>query len=170
MNSNKLTSLYDIYDYQYKPAWWENTTLWLTIMSVIIVLIGGFVIWYFWFRKKLSSAERAIAQLQLLSIENYAQKKQYAQYYQQLTEIFKRYLATRYGSYILSYTDDELYTGIENLTIPEKQDLEKLLKRAQQAKFARTASSAEAMTKDRDCLVTVITYFMRMEQQERENI
>lgn len=120
----------------------------LAILLFLLLLVGI----YFHFKKRRDESrkrkppyEQAIDSLKELDESNLINERNFKEYYSKLTEISRRYLEEKVSIRAMEFTSHELVEHLKQQMQQEKlqlneeliQDFEKILKRADLAKFAR---------------------------------
>jgi hypothetical protein len=102
--------------------------------------------------------EVAFEQLALLKEKKLWQQGLIKQYYSEATEIFRRYLETRYTLQAMEETTDEILAGLRKLRFPDPMlgTAERILRRADLVKFAKF----EPGIADHEEMITVIHDFV----------
>jgi hypothetical protein len=125
------------------------STLWFIILHLIIIV--GFIIWFFFIRKKeihapkqvapkLSLYERTLVKLHGLEEKQLWQKGQLKWYYSELTDILRGYLEERYGMHAQESTSDEIIEQLQRNreTSADASNIAYVLQLADMAKFAKS--------------------------------
>lgn len=132
--------------------WWKYLLLTLLIISII----GFLIYWFIWRKKPLTEEEqiallppydRAKLALQKLDESQYLIRSEVKEYYSELTFIIRKYLDEKVYDRALESTTDELITRLnllkEGNQVPLSKEtiknLESILKRADLVKFAKSA-------------------------------
>ncbi|MFD2822632.1 hypothetical protein ACFS5M_03065 [Lacinutrix iliipiscaria] len=161
--------LYDIKPFitvEKSPSqWWKYVLLTLLILS----LIGFLLYWFIWRTKPLSKEEkiaqlppydRAKLALQELDESNYLENKELKGYYSELTFIIRKYLDEKVYDHALESTTDELIDRLNllkdgsqiDLSKDDIKNIETILKRADLVKFAKSAPDIELAKLDRNTI------------------
>lgn len=142
--------------------WWK----WLLITLLIIGVIGFLMYWFIWRKKPLSEEEeiallppydRAKLALKKLDETHYLQTDSIKEYYSELTFIIRKYLDEKVYDRALESTTDELITRLNllkegnqvDLSKDDIKNIESILKRADLVKFAKSAVDVELAKIDR---------------------
>lgn len=138
---------------------------WLLIIYICLPIISlGFLIWYFFVRKKEGQSKEenkpsipafvtAIQELELLKdSKTYQDLSLTKEYYSDLTTIIRKYIEFQFGIRALESTTDEILEGAKRLPLSKEMSLnfKNLLVESDLAKFAKahpTASENEAYLK-----------------------
>jgi len=144
--TQSIKPIADILDVTIKNALWRKILLWIHIAFVI-----GFLLWYFVVRRKdesvheISPVAPGIYQLAMEKLQQLEQKKLWQQdllkeYYSELTEILRWYLAERFGMHTLEQTSEEIMLGIAQHpeTISHSAGMQYVFDLADMAKFAKS--------------------------------
>lgn len=130
----------------------ESNWFWLRLIIIIhLILIFGFVIWYFFIRKDkkliykkaepvLPLYDRTILALRDLESRKLWQQDQLKEYYSALTDILRNYLEERFNMHAMESTTDEIISQISRH--PETRamvnEIQFVGELADMAKFARS--------------------------------
>ncbi len=142
--------------------WWK----YLLIGLLCVALIAGTLWWFIWRQKPLSEEEkiamlppydRAKLALQKLDESHYLEHEELKEYYSELTLIIRKYLDEKVYDHSLESTTDELISRLRLLKdgnqidlSPETiKNLERILRRADLVKFAKSAPDTELAELDR---------------------
>lgn len=145
--------------------WWKYVLLTLLIISII----GFLIYWFIWRKKPLSEEEqiallppydRAKLALKKLDETPYLENKNLKDYYSELTFIIRKYLDEKVYDRALESTTDELISRLKLLKESNQVDiskediknLESILKRADLVKFAKGAPDVELAKLDRNTI------------------
>lgn len=142
--------------------WWKYF-----LLTLLLLAIAGFLVYWFVWRKKPLTEEEQIAMLppydraklalKKLDDSAYLEKSEYKSYYSELTLAIRKYLDEKVYSQALESTTDQLIDRLNILTDGNqidlsKEDIKKLesvLKRADLVKFAKSAPDIELAKLDR---------------------
>lgn len=145
--------------------WFKYFLLTLLILSVI-----GFVLyWFIWRKKPLTKEEkiallppydRAKLALQNLDESNYLENAEIKDYYSELTFIIRKYLDEKVYDRALESTTDELINRLNllkdgnqiDISKEDIKNIETILKRADLVKFAKSAPDIELAKLDRNTI------------------
>ena len=136
---------------------------------VILLIIGGLLYWFFWRKKPLTDAEkiaalppyeRAKLALENLDEERYFENKEIKTFYSDLTLILRQYLDEKVYDQSLESTTDELVFRLQTLKAANQIDLstntirniETILKRADLVKFAKSKPDFELAKLDKSTI------------------
>lgn len=142
--------------------WWK----WLLLTLLIIAVIGFLLYWFIWRKKPLSEEEeiallppydRAKLALKKLDESHYLQTDSIKEYYSELTFIIRKYLDEKVYNKALESTTDELINRLNllkegnqvGLSKDDIKNIESILKRADLVKFAKSAVDVELAKMDR---------------------
>lgn len=142
--------------------WWK----YLVIILLIIGIIAAVLWWFIWRQKPLTEDEkiallppydRAKLALQKLDESHYLQYEQLKDYYSELTLIIRKYLDEKVYNHALESTTDELISRLRLLKDGNQIDLsqdtirniERILRRADLVKFAKSAPDVALAELDR---------------------
>ncbi len=145
--------------------WWKYMLLTLLILSVIAFLLY----WFIWRKKPLSEEEqiallppydRAKLALKKLDESSYLENQNLKDYYSELTFIIRKYLDEKVYDRALESTTDELINRLKllkegnqvDLNKDDIKNLESILKRADLVKFAKSAPDIELAKIDRNTI------------------
>jgi hypothetical protein len=145
--------------------WWK----YLLMTVCILALIAFLLYWFIWRKKPLTEDEeiallapydRAKLALQKLDESTYLQNSELKDYYSELTFIIRRYLDEKVYDHALESTTDELVSRLTLLNDANQIDLSKddiknietILKRADLVKFAKSAPDVELAKLDRNTI------------------
>ena len=145
--------------------WWK----YVLITILIIGIIGFLIYWFIWRKKPLSEEEqiallppydRAKLALKKLDESPYLENENLKDYYSDLTFIIRKYLDEKVYDRALESTTDELISRLNllkegNQVDISKEDinnLESILKRADLVKFAKSAPDVELAKLDRNTI------------------
>ncbi len=145
--------------------WWKYVLLTLLIISII----GFLIYWFIWRKKPLSEEEqiallppydRAKLALKKLDESHYLEHENFKDYYSELTFIIRKYLDEKVYDRALESTTDELISRLNLLKDGNQVDiskddikkLESILKRADLVKFAKSAPDVELAKLDRNTI------------------
>ncbi|WNH08785.1 hypothetical protein RHP51_17180 [Thalassobellus suaedae] len=150
-----------------KPSsnWWKYVLLTLLIIGVVVFLIY----WFIWRKKPLTEEEqiallppydRAKLALKKLDESHYLQSEDIKEYYSELTFIIRKYLDEKVYDRALESTTDELISRLNllkdgnqvDLSKEDIKNLESILKRADLVKFAKSAVDVELAKLDRNTI------------------
>ncbi|WP_415864402.1 hypothetical protein [Thalassobellus suaedae] len=150
-----------------KPSsnWWKYVLLTLLIIGVVVFLIY----WFIWRKKPLTEEEqiallppydRAKLALKKLDESHYLQSEDIKEYYSELTFIIRKYLDEKVYDRALESTTDELISRLNllkdgnqvDLSKEDIKNLENILKRADLVKFAKSAVDVELAKLDRNTI------------------
>ena len=152
------TGFYDIYDYYYTP-FVQTIHFKIMILFVVLLFVGliGFLIWR---RKKrrLTSWEWALQEIDTLSVEMCSTKKDFKKLYYSLTTIIKQYLHKRYRWRTREKTDEELICYLVEQKFEESllEDLKKMFSGAVWIKFAGEDVIKTQAKKDLEMAIRII--------------
>ncbi|WOD45136.1 BatD family protein [Hwangdonia lutea] len=145
--------------------WWKYVLLTLLIIGII----GFLIYWFIWRKKPLSEEEqiallppydRAKLALKKLDESQYLEHENLKDYYSELTFIIRKYLDEKVYDRALESTTDELISRLNLLKDGNQVDiskddikkLESILKRADLVKFAKSAPDVELAKLDRNTI------------------
>ena len=145
--------------------WWKYVLMTLAILF----LIGFLLYWFIWRTKPLSKEEkiallppydRAKLALQKLDESHYLENSELKDYYSELTFIIRKYLDEKVYDHALESTTDELIDRLNLLKDGNQIDINKddikniktILKRADLVKFAKSAPDIELAKLDRNTI------------------
>src|SRR5690606_3724843 len=161
--------LYDIKPYieveKSAGDWWKT----LLIVLGILVLAGFLLYWFIWRKKPLTEEEeiallppyeRAKLALRKLDESDYLQQSELKGYYSELTFIIRKYLDEKVYDRALESTTDELVMRLNllkdgnqiDLSKEDIRNIETILKRADLVKFAKSAPDIELAKIDRQTI------------------
>ncbi len=146
-------------------GWWKT----LMIVVGIILLIGFLLYWFIWRKKPLSEEEeiallppyeRAKLALRKLDESDYLQQSELKGYYSELTFIIRKYLDEKVYDRALESTTDELVSRLNllkdgnqiELSKNDIRNIETILKRADLVKFAKGSPDVELARIDRNTI------------------
>lgn len=165
--------------------WWKYL-----LLTVLIIGVIGFILWWFIWRKKPLSEEEQIAllppydraklALQKLDETHYLEHEELKPYYSELTLIIRKYLDEKVYDHALESTTDELIARLKLLKAGNQIDLsndtikniESILKRADLVKFAKSAPDIALAELDRKTIDSEIDHVKAMlpEPSEEEKL
>ena len=145
--------------------WWKYVLLTLLIIGVI----GFLMYWFIWRQKPLTEEEkiallppydRAKLALKKLDESHYLENKNLKDYYSELTFIIRKYLDEKVYDRALESTTDELISRLKllkegnqvDISKDDIKNLERILKRADLVKFAKSAPDVELAKLDRNTI------------------
>lgn len=145
--------------------WWK----YLLLSLLIIGIIGFLMYWFIWRKKPLTEAEqiallppydRAKLALKKLDESHYLETDSIKEYYSDLTFIIRKYLDEKVYDRALESTTDELINRLNllkegnqvDLSKEDIKNLESILKRADLVKFAKSAVDVELAKMDRNTI------------------
>ncbi|UKM65706.2 BatD family protein [Flavobacteriaceae bacterium GSB9] len=145
--------------------WWKYVLLTLLILGVLAFLLY----WFIWRKKPLTEEEQiallppydqAKLALKKLDESQYLEQENLKDYYSELTFIIRKYLDEKVYDRALESTTDELITRLKllkegnqvDLSQEDIKNLERILKRADLVKFAKSAPDIELAKIDRDTI------------------
>ena len=145
--------------------WWKYVLLTLLIIGII----GFLLFWFIWRKKPLSEEEqiallppydRAKLALKKLDESHYLEHSELKTYYSELTFIIRKYLDEKVYDRSLESTTDELIKRLNllkegnqiDLSKEDIKNLESILKRADLVKFAKSAPDVELAKMDRNTI------------------
>ncbi|WP_235841696.1 BatD family protein [Confluentibacter sediminis] len=145
--------------------WWK----YLLYTLLALAIVGGLLYWFIWRKKPLTEAEqiallppydRAKLALKKLDEANYLENEAIKDYYSELTFIIRKYLDEKVYDKALESTTDELINRLNLLKEGNQIDLskediinlERILKRADLVKFAKSAPDIELAKFDRNTI------------------
>ncbi|MBU2949877.1 BatD family protein [Tamlana agarivorans] len=157
--------------FDYKPIiaveksgsnWWKYLLVTLLVLSIV----GFLLYWFIWRQKPLSEEEkiallppydRAKLALKTLDESHYLEHENLKDYYSDLTFIIRKYLDEKVYDRALESTTDELINRLNllkegnqvDLSKEDIKNLESILKRADLVKFAKSAPDIELAKLDR---------------------
>ncbi|MBD0831112.1 BatD family protein [Aestuariibaculum sediminum] len=150
-----------------KPAsnWWKYLLITLLILGVVAFLIY----WFIWRKKPLTEEEeiallppydRAKLALKKLDESDYLENDEIKDYYSELTFIIRKYLDEKVYDRALESTTDELISRLKllkegnqvDISQEDIKNLESILKRADLVKFAKSAVDKELAKLDRNTI------------------
>lgn len=150
-----------------KPSsnWWKYLLLTLLIIGVV----GFLLYWFIWRQKPLSEEEeiallppydRAKLALKKLDESSYLENENLKDYYSDLTFIIRKYLDEKVYDRALESTTDELISRLNllkdgnqvDISKEDIKNLESILKRADLVKFAKSAPDVELAKLDRNTI------------------
>jgi hypothetical protein len=149
-----LQQLHDIHDYLPTPAW---KTPWPYIIIFGLVLLSLLAVWYVQRKRRvipLTLWQQAELEITSLIINEHRS----AEFYQQLTDIMKRYLQERFSVQIQDKTDFELLVILDQLQFQPQvtQEIRTLFGMVTEIKFGRMNVLPEAMAKDKQRALSII--------------
>jgi hypothetical protein len=150
-------TLYDIYDF-YETPWWQNPWAWAGIS--LVILLCGIIIWYLYTKKRvLSPGEKALANLAMLTPDEFRHKQEFKHFYFTLTLILKTYLEDRYSWKTLMLTDEELLSWLEteHPTNPCTATVKAMIEHTLLIKFANVDAIKPHALRDKQALIDLIT-------------
>tara|TARA_R110002050_G_scaffold157464_1_gene286066 strand:- start:12847 stop:14508 length:1662 start_codon:yes stop_codon:yes gene_type:complete len=145
--------------------WWKYVLLTLLIIGIV----GFLIYWFIWRKKPLTEEEqiallppydRAKLALKKLDESHYLQSEDIKEYYSELTFIIRKYLDEKVYDRALESTTDELINRLNllkegnqvDLSKEDIKNLESILKRADLVKFAKSAVDVELAKLDRNTI------------------
>lgn len=145
--------------------WWKYVLITLLIISII----GFLIYWFIWRKKPLSEEEqiallppydRAKLALKTLDETPYLENENLKDYYSDLTFIIRKYLDEKVYDRALESTTDELISRLTllkegnqvDISKEDIKNLESILKRADLVKFAKSAPDVELAKLDRNTI------------------
>lgn len=145
--------------------WWKYVLLTLLIIS----LVGFLIYWFIWRKKPLTEEEqiallppydRAKLALKKLDETPYLENKNLKDYYSELTFIIRKYLDEKVYDRALESTTDELISRLKllkegnqvDISKDDIKNLESILKRADLVKFAKGTPDVELAKLDRNTI------------------
>ncbi|WP_348636614.1 BatD family protein [Mariniflexile litorale] len=145
--------------------WWK----YLLLTLLIIGIVGFLMYWFIWRKKPLTEAEqiallppydRAKLALKKLDESHYLETDSIKEYYSDLTFIIRKYLDEKVYDRALESTTDELINRLNilkdgnqiELSLEDIKNLESILKRADLVKFAKSAVDIELAKLDRNTI------------------
>lgn len=145
--------------------WWK----YLLLTLLIIGIVGFLMYWFIWRKKPLTEAEqiallppydRAKLALKKLDESHYLETDSIKEYYSDLTFIIRKYLDEKVYDRALESTTDELINRLNllkegnqiELSTEDIRNLESILKRADLVKFAKSAVDVELAKMDRNTI------------------
>ncbi|MDO5979148.1 hypothetical protein [Flavivirga spongiicola] len=151
--------------------WWKYVLLTLLIIGIIAFLL----FWFIWRKKPLTEEEqiallppydRAKLALKNLDESHYLEHSELKEYYSELTGIIRKYLDEKVYDHSLESTTDELISRLRLLKEGNQIDLsqetikniESILKRADLVKFAKSAPDTILAELDRDTIDSEIDH------------
>ncbi|WP_240964551.1 hypothetical protein [Flavivirga algicola] len=156
-----------------KPSsnWWKYVLLTLLIIGIIAFLL----FWFIWRKKPLTEEEeiallppydRAKLALKKLDESHYLEHSEIKEYYSELTGIIRKYLDEKVYDHSLESTTDELVSRLRLLKEGNQIDLspetikniESILKRADLVKFAKSAPDVALAELDRNTIDSEIDH------------
>ncbi|MBT8395118.1 MAG: hypothetical protein HKO81_02625 [Flavobacteriaceae bacterium] len=165
--------------------WWK----YLLISFLILVTIGLLLYWFIWRKKPLSEEEeiallppydRAKLALKKLEESGYLENKALKDYYSELTLIIRKYLDEKVYDHSLESTTDELIDRLNLLKEGNQIDfkgetinnLQSILKRADLVKFAKAAPDKELAQLDKQTIESEIDHVKEIlpEPSEEEKL
>ncbi len=170
-----------------KPAsnWWKYALLTLLILGIVAFLL----FWFIWRKKPLTEEEeiallppydRAKLALKKLDESHYLEHSELKEYYSRLTGIIRTYLDEKVYDHSLESTTDELISRLRILKEGNQIDLspetikniESILKRADLVKFAKSAPDIALAELDRNTIGTEIDHVKEVlpEPSEEEKL
>ncbi|MGB1307410.1 MAG: hypothetical protein ACPG6B_00770 [Oceanihabitans sp.] len=138
------------------------------LLSLLLISIIGFLLyWFIWRKKPLTKEEeiallppydRAKLALQKLDETNYLENAELKDYYSELTFIIRKYLDEKVYDHALESTTDELINRLNllkdgnqiDISKDDIKNIETILKRADLVKFAKSAPDVELAKLDRN--------------------
>ena len=154
-----------------KPSsnWW----LWLLLTIALVAIIGFLVYWFVWRKRPLTEEEkiaqlppydRAKLALKQLDETKYLERAEIKEYYSELTFIIRKYLDEKVYDKALESTTDQLIDRLNilqegnqiELSKDDIKNIEAILKRADLVKFAKSAPDIELAKLDRQTVDTEI--------------
>lgn len=152
----------------------DNDWLKYLLLSVLVLLLIGFLVYWFIFRKKplteeekvalLPPYERAMLELKKLDESKYIIQSEYKEYYSELTNIVRSYIEDDVHISALESTTDELITKLEmlkdagSLKIDEDtiKQFQRVLKTADLVKFAKSTPQSTTIENDRKTIEQIV--------------
>ncbi|MFD0990392.1 BatD family protein [Mariniflexile jejuense] len=145
--------------------WWKYLLLTLLILGIV----GFLMYWFIWRKKPLTEEEeiallppydRAKLALKKLDESHYLQTDSIKEYYSELTFIIRKYLDEKVYDRALESTTDELISRLHllkegnqiELSKEDIRNLESILKRADLVKFAKSGVDVELAKMDRNTI------------------
>lgn len=145
--------------------WWKYLLLTLLILGIV----GFLMYWFIWRKKPLTEEEeiallppydRAKLALKKLDESHYLQTESIKEYYSELTFIIRKYLDEKVYDRALESTTDELINRLNllkegnqiDLSKEDIRNLESILKRADLVKFAKSGVDVELAKMDRNTI------------------
>ena len=154
-----------------KPSsnWW----LWVLLTIALVAIIGFLVYWFVWRKRPLTEEEkiaqlppydRAKLALKQLDETKYLERAEIKEYYSELTFIIRKYLDEKVYDKALESTTDQLIDRLNilqegnqiELSKDDIKNIEAILKRADLVKFAKSAPDIELAKLDRQTVDTEI--------------
>ncbi|WP_295158954.1 hypothetical protein [uncultured Brachyspira sp.] len=153
----------------------------LIVFAIIGVIVLIFVIAKYIenkFNEKINIKEdtEALNKLKGIDINAYYNENKYAQYYFELTSIFKRYLTKRFRFNIEDMTTSEINQLFKENIFNESEYIINMLKEADYVKFAKQIPELNIMHKDYDFCVNYIinngslSAALKLEEKEKKKI
>ncbi len=161
----------------------------LLITLLILVIIAFLIYWFVWRKKPLSEAEqiallppydRAKLALKKLDESHYLEHSELKSYYSELTGIIRKYLDEKVYDHSMESTTDELISRLRLLKEGNQIDLnqdtikniESILKRADLVKFAKSAPDTALAELDRNTIDAEIDHVKEVlpEASEEEKL
>lgn len=166
----KMYDIKPLQEVSHNYSGWGKLLLW----GLVILLVTGALVYWFFIRKKpLSEAEkeallppfdRALLGLKKLEESRYLIQSQYKEYYSELTNIVRAYLEEEVHISAMESTTEELVTKLEIMQQAGKLNLEKntianfkdVLQKADLVKFARSRPDTNVAEADRKVIENVV--------------
>ncbi|MFH1643923.1 MAG: hypothetical protein ABIA74_01990 [bacterium] len=150
---------YDIYDFYYIPFW--KTIEFKLIVSIVLLCLFFALALIFYLRrkrKKQSSWQWAICELNKLSVDKLNSKKDFKLFYFDLTFIIKKYFQKRFDWNTRDKTDEEFIYLLtdRNFDAELLKDLKKMLQGASWIKFANEEVLKTQSNKDLELAKKII--------------
>ena len=113
----------------------------------------------------------ALQELELLNKKNLVENGEFREYYFELSEIFRKYLGSRYLFPALDRTRQEIFDCLNNspeLSLFLKRQIDSILEKTDRVKFAKETSSVEGSKEVMDLTVQFIKSTIPVAQKSQE--
>lgn len=145
LRGNTYNDIRDIIDMPEQQMPW-----WYWVLGTLAIIIAGTLVWWWLKRKKLTPAvipvhksslpllEEALQRLRQLKVQSLPEKKEWKQYYSELTDVFKTFSVGKFHDGALQKTTDELLIEMNHhLSKEDLSELAETLRIADAVKFAK---------------------------------
>ncbi len=137
------------------------------ILLITLILIVGFLVWWFGFRKRKEQEEWvdpraaweiALDRLAELRNQPYLAQELFKEYYSELTDILRDYLGSAVQTHTQDMTSSELLALLEedSLTVVYRPQISEVLTQADKVKFAKATPKSERPIQDFETVYSVI--------------
>ena len=159
--------------------------VWLFVVLIVFAIIGIIILIFAVvkyierkFNEKINIKEdtEALNALKLIDCNTYYNENKYAEYYFELTFIFKRYLTKRFRFNIEDMTTSEINQLFKENVFNESEYIIKMFEESDYVKFAKQIPELKIMQKDYDFCVDYIVKngnlytALKLEEKENKNI